>query len=265
MAKDYYGILGVTKDADAKEIKKAYRSLAHEWHPDKHQEEEKKMEAEEKFKEISEAYSVLADEEQRKNYDATGSPQGNPFNFGVTGDPFDIASHFGFNIHRTPRQPMAKRGHNVKIGVQISLMESLFGANLPIKYKTLSGCSNCKGHGGTDFEVCDACNGRGMKIQHRPGMVMQHACSSCGGAGKSISTICSQCNGQTYIEEERTLGVVIPEGIPNGTTLRIVGKGGAGFNEGPPGDVFIEVQVQNPDLSRLSAEERGTLKELLSK
>ena len=265
MAKDYYEILGVAKDADTAGIKKAYRALAHEWHPDKHQEEEKQKEAEEKFKEISEAYSVLSDEEQRCNYDATGSPQTNPFNYGATGDPFDIASHFGFNIHRVPRQPVARQGQNVRIGVQISLVDSLFGTNLPIKYKTISGCSNCKGHGGTDFEVCDACNGRGLKIQQRPGIVMQQTCSDCGGAGKSIKTICSQCNGQTYIEEEKTLGVVIPEGIPNGATLRIVGKGGEGFNDGPPGDVFIEVQIQGPDLSKLSDEEKGILKELLSK
>jgi len=265
MAKDYYEILGVAKEATVDEIKTAYRSLAHEWHPDKHQEEDKQKDAEEKFKEISEAYSVLADEEQRRNYDATGSPQGSPFNFGTTGDPFDIASHFGFNIHRAPRQPTARRGQNVKIGVQISLVDSLFGTNLPIKYKTLSGCGNCKGHGGTDFEVCASCDGQGMKIQQRPGMVMQQTCGDCGGQGKSIKTVCSQCNGQTYVEEEKTLGVVIPEGLPNGAALRIVGKGGAGFNDGPPGDVFIEVQVQGPDLSKLSDEEKGTLKELLSK
>lgn len=265
MAKDYYEILGVDRAADAGSIKKAYRALAHEWHPDKHQEEEKQKEAEEKFKEISEAYSVLSDEEQRKNYDATGSPQGNSFNYGTTGDPFDIASRFGFNVHRAPHQPTARKGQTIKMGVQISLMDSLFGTNLPVKYKTLSGCSNCKGHGGTDFEVCEACNGRGMKIQQRPGVVMQQTCGHCGGQGKSIKTVCSQCKGQTYVEEEKTLGIVIPAGISNGATLRISGKGGEGFNGGPPGDVFIGVQVQNPDLSKLSDEEKGALKELLSK
>ncbi len=265
MAKDYYAILGVARDADAAEIKKTYRSLAQEWHPDKHQEAEKQKEAEEKFKDISEAYSVLSDEEQRRNYDATGSPQGNPFNFSTRGDPFDLASHFGFNLHRVPRQPVAKKGQNVRIGIEIPLTDALFGINIPIGYKTISGCSLCKGHGGTDFEICSKCNGQGMRIQQRPGMVMQQTCRDCAGAGKSIKTVCSQCKGQTYVEEEKTLGVVIPEGISNGTTLRIVGKGGGGFNEGPAGDIFIEVQVQNPDLGGLSDEEKKTLKELLSK
>ncbi len=264
MTKDYYKILGVSREADVDEVKKAYRSLAHEWHPDKHQEEEKQKEAEEKFKEISEAYSVLSDEEQRKNYDATGSPQGSPFKFNATGDPFDIASRFGFNIHRVPRQPTARKGQNVKVELQLSLVDSLFGINIPIKYKTLSGCSNCKGHGGTDFEVCSGCNGQGMKIQQRPGVVLQQICSDCGGQGKSIKTVCSQCKGRTCVEEEKTLGVSIPEGILNGATLRIVGKGGEGFNEGPPGDVFVEIKVQSPDLSKLSEEEKKTLKELLS-
>jgi molecular chaperone DnaJ len=265
MAKDYYGVLGVSREANADEIKKAYRSLAQEWHPDKHHAEEEQEEAEEKFKEISEAYSVLSDEEQRRSYDATGSPQGSPFNFSTTGDPFDIMGRFGFNVHRPPPQPVARKGQSIKMRIQVSLIDSLFGVSIPVEYKTVSGCSNCKGHGGTDFEVCDGCNGRGVKVQRRPGMFMQQTCEVCGGQGKSIKTVCSQCNGQTYVEEEKTLGVVIPGGISNGTTLRIAGKGGEGFNGGPCGDVFIEVQVQNPDLSKLSDEEKEILKELLSK
>lgn len=265
MTKNYYEILGVARDADTGVIKKAYRALAQEWHPDKHQDKDKQKEAEEKFKEISEAYAVLVDEEQRSNYDATGSPQGNPFNFGTTGDPFDIASRFGFRMQRPPIQPMAKKGQNIRISVQLSLVEALFGSNVPIKYRTLSGCPTCKGHGGTDFEVCPGCNGQGMKMQHRPGMLLQQVCGDCGGQGKKIKAICPQCNGQCYVEEERSLGVVIPEGISHGTSLRIAEKGGGGFNGGPPGDVFIEVHVRQLDLSKLSDKERRTLRELLSK
>lgn len=265
MIKNYYEILGVKREAAAGAIKKAYRSLAQEWHPDKHQGAEKQKEAEEKFKEISEAYSVLSDEEKRSNYDATGSPQGSPFNFGTTGDPFDIANRFGFRMQRPPTQPMAKKGQSIRISIQLSLVDALFGSNVPIKYKTLSGCPTCKGHGGTDFEVCTGCNGQGVRVQHRPGMMLHQICGDCEGQGKSIKTICSQCNGQCYVEEEKSLGVVIPEGISHGTTLRIAEKGGGGFNGGPPGDVFIEVRVCQLDLSKLSDKERGTLKGLLSK
>jgi molecular chaperone DnaJ len=265
MTKDYYGILEVSRDANEEEIKKAYRSLAQEWHPDKHPEEEDQKKAEEKFKEISEAYSVLADKEKRGNYDATGSPDGTPFNFSTTGDPFDIASRFGFNIHRTPPQPIARKGQNVRVMVRVSLAEALFGVNVPIKYQTVSACSVCKGHGGVDFEVCTACNGRGVRVQQRPGMIMQQTCGECRGQGKRIKTVCSQCNGHTYVEEEKTLGVFVPAGINNGATLRVAEKGGAGFSGGPPGDVFIEVQVQNPDLSGLSDDEQVALRELLSK
>lgn len=267
MAKNYYEILGVDKGSNESEIKSAYRKLAQEWHPDKHQgaEEDKQKEAEEKFKEISEAYAVLSDEEKRRNYDSTGSLEGNPFNFSTTGDPFDIASRFGFRFNQRPAEPMSRKGQSIRLGVEVSLADSLFGTNVPIRYKVLSGCSNCKGHGGTDFELCSGCNGTGMKTHHRPGMMMQQSCDECGGQAKKIKTVCSQCNGQRFIEEEKSLGIVIPAGIANGTHLRVAEKGGAGFNGGPPGDVLIEVRVRSPDLNKLSDEEKGTLRELLSK
>ena len=165
MVRDYYGILGVEPSSSEEEIKKAYRRLALEWHPDKHEQadDEKKAEAEEKFKEISEAYAVLSDPQKRQNYNASGNPDAPPFNFRTQGDPFDIFSRFGFRT-QNPGQPRALRGQNVQMLQDISMADALFGTEIPIKYSVTSPCVTCDNRGATEFEFCDNCKGSGFIV-----------------------------------------------------------------------------------------------------
>lgn len=267
MAKDYYQILEVPKDADETQLKKAYRELAQKWHPDKHQQDSKEQEeAAEKFKVISEAYSVLSDPEKKANYDLTGDPnRGNTHGFRMNGDPFDILrQQFGFR-QAGPAQPRPMKGQSIQGPLEISLKEALFGGERTFSYSINSACEECNGEGGTEFIICSDCKGGGMRIQQQGNMIMQTTCGACRGEGKAIKTVCPDCNGQRIVTESKTLNVKIPQGIPNGTSLRIGGKGGRGFNGGPPGDILLVVQVQYPDLSQLNKEEKDQLEQLLSK
>lgn len=264
MVKDYYEILGVDRQADAQTIKSAYRKLAQEWHPDRNP--DNLEEAEEKFKEISEAYSVLSDSEKKKMYDLTGSPSGGPGGFKTTGNPFDIffgrGNPFGF---RSAGPPPPRKGQSIGTVFNIGLKEALFGGNRDLTYHVQSGCEACRGSGGAEFESCSACEGSGFTTQQRPGMVVQTSCSACGGQGQKVKTPCSSCNGHGVIQEDKKLSVQIPQGIKHGNTLRLHGQGGAGFNGGPRGDVLVDVRVEYPDLSELTDDERSTLEQLLSK
>lgn len=263
MIKDYYKILGVERDADAKGIKSSYRNLARKWHPDVNPDNAE--DAEEKFKEISEAYSVLSDPEKKKLYDATGSIDPHMGGFKTTGDPFDIfRQHFaGGNIHRAPNPPM--RGQSIRMSFHIPLKDALFGGNHDLEYQVQSGCASCAGQGGTEFETCSTCQGSGFIVQRRPGMMMQSNCGACSGRGQSIKSPCVSCSGRGIINEQKNLTVVVPSGIKHGNTMRLQGQGGAGFNGGPRGDVLVDVGVNYPDLGGLNEEERSTLEQLLSK
>lgn len=271
MVKDYYRILNVTKDADENQIKKAYRELAQRWHPDKQHgsEEGKQKEAEEKFKEISEAYSVLSDPEKKANYDATGDPTRRrmPFGFRTHGDPADIlARHFGFNFRQPgPTHPQPMKGQSIQSPLDISLKEALFGGETTFSYEVTSGCEGCAGRGGTEFEMCSTCKGAGMYTRQEGNMLMQTTCPQCRGRGQRIKKVCEICSGQGVVGEEKTLNVKIPEGIRPGMSLRVPGKGGRGLNGGPPGDIMLIVNLQYPDLLQLTEKERNRLEELLSK
>lgn len=267
MAKDYYQILEVPKDADESQLKTAYRNLAQQWHPDKHEQDSKEQEeAAEKFKEISEAYSVLSDPEKKANYDLTGDPnRENVHGFRMRGDPFEILrQQFGFRQGR-PAEPRPMKGQSIQGPLEISLKEALFGGERTFSYNTNSACETCHGEGGTEFVICSECKGAGMRVQQQGNMIMQTTCGPCRGEGKAVKTVCPECNGQRMVTEAKTLNVKIPQGIRHGISLRIAGKGGRGFNGGPPGDILLIIQIQYPNLGQLSEDEKGQLEQLLSK
>ena len=265
--KNYYEILKVDRDADAAQIKTAYRDLAQQWHPDKHPEEGKEG-AEEKFKEISEAYSVLSDDEKKLNYDTTGSPEGaGSFGFQTTGDPFEMFRRmsgvdFGMGGPRAPR-PM--RGQSIQETVEVSLKDALFGLEHSLKYQIISSCEACDGSCAEEFETCDQCRGQGGVTARRGNMVVHQTCGRCGGQGRKISKICKECSGRGTQTDIKNLTVSVPKGISNGTTLRLAGQGGRGFHGGPPGDILLLITVKYPDLDTLSDKEKKQLVQLISK
>ena len=265
--RDYYEVLGVQKTATDDEIKSAYRKLAHKYHPDN-----KETGDAEKFKECSEAYSVLSDPQKRKTYDRFGSAafdqtaggsnpfagsgfEGFNFNSGDFGDLNDILSQmFGFGGARSHGRSQGNggrsRGDDSLMRIKISFMDACLGTtvNLPISYD--EPCEHCHGTGakdGTAFETCPDCNGRGVVItQQRTifGMMQsQTACPRCHGTGKIIKESCSYCGGKGYNKVKKTIEVKIPQGINNGQQIRIAGKGGRGLNGGPNGDLYLEVVV----------------------
>lgn len=267
--KDYYQTLGVERDADAEAIKKAYRQLATQWHPDKHQSEGEELlkAAEEKFKDISEAYAVLSDTEQKANYDLTGDPfyQGRPFGFKTYGDPFEAMFHrFGGGV-REPAGPRILRGQSLQLSLDVSLAESLFGLDRQAAYSVNSPCLSCAMKGGTEFQNCAPCGGSGMVVQRGPNMLMQTTCQHCGGRGQKISKICDPCQGKGIISEDRQIMLRIPPGVKNGANLRVAEGGGKGFNGGLAGDVLFSIKVNYPDPNSFTEEERSQLLQLLSK
>jgi molecular chaperone DnaJ len=260
--KDYYEILGVDKDAAQEDIKSAYRQAALKWHPDRNP---NNPEAEEKFKEVAEAYAVLSDTEKKRNYDASGSPEGRSFGFHATGDPFDIFRHMGFNSNFGPARPRPMKGQSVQEIVEISLKDALFGANVPVNYRVISACEACDGKGAEEFETCQNCNGRGGIVHQQNNMIIQQTCGKCNGTGQQPKKICNECSGRRVQEHDRRVDVSLPKGVANGMTLRLAGQGGKGFNGGPPGDVLVSVKVKYPNIDLLTEEERGMLEQLLSK
>ena len=260
MIKDYYQILGVDRDVDAETLKKTYRTLAQEHHPDHNDGAE---DAEEKFKEISEAYSVLSDPDKRQVYDMTGSVSGSG-GFRTTGDPCSM--FFGgrspFGVPR-PNPPM--RGQSIQISLEITLADALLGAETHLEYQLHSACSSCEGRGGTDMEMCDACNGRGFIQQQQGSMFIQHGCDQCDAQGQKIKTPCSPCAGRGIIPETKGIKLSVPAGVKQGNTMRLAGQGGVGFNGGPRGDVMVVVNINYPDMSKFDDKEKEQLKELLAK
>lgn len=265
--KDYYQILDIKKDADDKTIKTAYRKLATEWHPDKHQiaDEESQQAAEKKFKEISEAYSVLSNPEKKNNYDLTGDPKIRNSGFHTTGDMFDFFRQAGGFNNLRPNQPPVMRGQSIQYTMSITLIEALFGTDKSVEYDITSPCLTCNSKGGTEFEICSICGGIGATIHRQQHMTMQTTCRECNGSGEKIKKICELCKGQGAIREHKKLTVKVSQGIHNGAILRIQGAGGLGLNGGPPGDLLIGLQVSMPNISFLTEKERKQLKQFLSK
>jgi molecular chaperone DnaJ len=256
VANDYYGILGVRRDADADEIKKAYRRLARELHPDVNPDPQ----TQERFKEVTQAYEVLSDPEKRQMYDLGADPfaragaGGGAGPFGAAGFPFSDLMDAFFGGGAAPRGPRsrARRGRNATIRVDLDLAECAFGATKELAVDTAVVCPTCSGEGtapGTHPVTCDFCNGRGEVSQVTRSFIGQmmtsRPCPACGGHGTVIRRPCPECDADGRVRTRRTLKVRIPAGVEDGTHIQLAGEGETGPGGGPPGDLFLEI-VQRP-------------------
>lgn len=260
MAKrDYYEVLGVSKDASDDELKKAYRKLAMANHPDTHPNDK---EAEEKFKEATEAYDVLRDKTKRANYDRFGfagvDPSQAGFNrqgfsgfsgfediFGSSGFGDIFSQFFGGGMRGGSSQAGPQRGSSLQYNVQISLHDAIFGTKVDISYSHDVACDTCKGTGGTGSRTCPTCGGRGQ-VAHGGGFFQTiTTCPTCHGSGHTIENPCSSCHGTGVMRKQEKLAVTIPVGSDDGTQLVARGKGNAGRNGGPSGDLVIVVNVKD--------------------
>lgn len=253
--RDYYEILGVSKNASDDEIKKAYRALAKKYHPDMNPDNK---EAEEKFKEVNQAYAILSDPEKKARYDQFGpeAAEGGASGFGDFGgfggfDINDIFEGFFGGGGGRGRRNGPQRGDDLAQRITISFEEAAFGCKKEIKYTKIEKCGECSGTGcasGTSPKVCSKCGGTGqMRVQQRtPLGVFQttKTCDACNGAGQTISNPCKKCKGSGTNSATKTLEVSIPAGIDNGQRISLRGMGNAGKNGGPAGDLYIAVQVR---------------------
>ncbi|MDA8441194.1 MAG: molecular chaperone DnaJ [Peptococcaceae bacterium] len=255
MKRDYYEVFGVAKDASAEEIKKAYRKLARQYHPDVCPGDK---EAEAKFKEAAEAYEVLSDDQKRARYDQFGHAGMDPnqgfgggggADFGSFGDIFgDIFDMFGGGGRR---QGGARRGSDLRYDLEISFEEAAFGAEKEIKVPRQEACQECQGSGaapGTHPETCAQCHGTGQvtMVQATPFGRIQTSrpCNTCRGQGKIVRTPCPKCSGQGKLRNVHTLKIKVPAGTEDGLHLRLNGDGEAGEQGGPPGDLYVVLNVQ---------------------
>jgi len=246
--KDYYEILGVKRDASQEEIKRAYRRLARKYHPDVNPGDKV---AEQKFKEINEAYEVLSDPNKRAEYDQFGRTPFGPegfegfkrydfgFDFGTKGFE-DIFSDFlgGFRAREAP-----VKGHDLKTSLDITLEEAYKGAVKSVTLTREVPCPGCGGSGAESIEVCSHCKGSGVITRGKGFFNISQTCPSCRGRGNIAKKTCRQCSGAGAITKTETLKVKIPPGADTGSRLRLRGKGGAGVHGGPPGDLYIEINV----------------------
>ncbi len=262
--RDYYEVLGLQKGASDDDIKKAYRRIAKECHPDLHPDDKQ---AEARFKEANEAYAILSDPDKKAKYDQFGFAGVDPSfgadgagftgDFGDLGDIFgDIFGGFGFggfggSAGRTASRSGPQRGESLRVRLTISFEEAAFGCQKEINVTRVDTCPDCKGTGcasGTTAEVCSDCRGTGtVRTQQRtPFGVFQStgACPKCGGSGKIIHTPCPKCRGAGSVRAQKKLSVTIPAGIDSGETVSLRSQGNAGKNGGPAGDLLVTVQVR---------------------
>lgn len=271
MAKDYYKLLGVAENASAAEIKRAYRQLALKLHPDKNQGDPN---AERRFKEVNEAYSVLGDETKRKQYDSLGKgafaglgtgdfdfesifgpgSRGRSFRFedlagGGLGDLFSslfgdqAESLFGGSARRGGG---SQRGEDVHTRLEIPLDLSVKGGKTTLKMSRPVSCPDCGGAGGTDKRDCAYCNGTGMMESQQGAFAIQRPCVGCGGKGRFYAAQCPSCGGAGTVKRPRTLAVSIPAGVAEGARIKLAGEGRPGVAGGPPGDLILQIAIR-PD------------------
>ncbi len=261
--KDYYEVLGVSKDASDAEIKSAFRKLAKKYHPDVSKEEN----AAEKFKEAQEAYAVLSDKEKRSKYDQFGHAafdgangfSGFDFNdidmsdilHDIFGGGFGFGSSFfgGGNGRQTNRKT---KGPDISVIFDMDFKEAAFGTETTVELNINDNCSVCGGKGGTGARTCPTCGGRGVVTREQRSLfgtfATQSTCPDCGGDGETYSTKCSHCKGTGKEKVKKNIKVKVPAGVDTGDHLRVTGKGPAGENGGPNGDVYIELRVKEHPL-----------------
>ena len=270
--RDYYEVLGVSKDADAKEIKKAYRKLAMKYHPDKNPGDKA---AEEKFKEINEAYEVLSDEEKRSTYDRFGHDGlngqagfgggqgfggfGGSGGFGGFEDIFGDIFGSGFGgfggSGSSSRRRGPRRGADIRQSVTIKFEEAAFGKKIKVKINRSEECDECHGSGakpGTTKKTCPTCHGSGtvQSVQRTPfgNIASQRTCSTCDGEGEINESPCNKCHGKGSVRKTKTIEVDIPAGIDDGQMIKLSGQGEVGEKGGPRGDLYIVVNVQKHEI-----------------
>ncbi|MBO9491718.1 molecular chaperone DnaJ [Endozoicomonas sp. G2_1] len=254
--RDYYEVLGVSKGASERDIKKAYKRLAMKYHPDRTKGDKEK---EEQFKEVKEAYEVLNDDQKRAAYDQYGHAafeQGGMGGGGGFGGGADFGDIFGdvfgdiFGGGRGGRggQSRARRGSDLRYNLEMSLEEAVKGKSVEIKVPTYVSCEPCGGSGakkGTQPKTCSTCHGHGQ-VQMRQGLfAVQQTCPTCGGQGKVISDPCTSCRGQGRVEKTKTLNAKIPAGVDTGDRIRLSGEGEAGEHGAPAGDLYVQVHVKD--------------------
>ncbi|MBW3003122.1 molecular chaperone DnaJ [Candidatus Woesearchaeota archaeon] len=256
MGKDYYEMLGVSRDASKEEIKKAYKKLAKQYHPDINKEEG----AAEKFKEINEAAAVLGDDEKRRQYDQFGtadfSGQGFDFSdmFGSFSS-FDFGDIFDQFFGGGRRRSGPARGADLRYDIEISLEEAASGTKKNIIIPKLESCKKCNGTGAknsSDIKTCPECNGSGYtkRAQRTPfGMfATTTTCKRCRGEGKVVKEFCPMCDGAGRVEKNKKIEITVPAGVDNGSRLRVSGEGEAGEKNGPGGDLYIVIHVREHEI-----------------
>ncbi len=257
LEKDYYAVLGVSKDASAEEIKKAYRKLARESHPDAHRDD---PDAERRFKEVGEAYAVLGDEQRRREYDEirrlgaagfAGQPGGASMGgFGPGFEGVDLGDLFGsvFGAASGSRRGggRPRRGADLAAEVHLTFEDALAGVRTTLRVTGDGACDTCGGSGarpGTTPQTCTTCAGRGQVAIDQGPFSFAQPCGQCGGRGSVITDPCTTCSGQGRVVKPRQLTVRIPAGVRDGAVIRVAGRGGPGQAGGPPGDVLVTVHV----------------------
>lgn len=261
--KDYYEVLGVSKNATDQEIKSAFRKLAKQYHPDN-----KSTGDEAKFKEVGEAYAILSDSAKRKQYDQFGHAAfeqggaGNPYGGGFGGfstEDIDLESIFRdffggnpFGSSRGSSRSRATRGEDTLVRVNLSFEEAIAGCKKTISLTLNEKCNKCDGKGGFNETTCKTCGGAGRVITEQRSLFgvyqTQSVCPECSGSGKSFKETCSDCRGTGLKKENKDIVVTVPAGVDTGYQLRISGKGAAGRNGGPNGDIYLEFRVSEHDL-----------------
>ena len=267
--RDYYEVLGVSKGASEDEIKKAYKKMARKYHPDLNPDNK---EAEEKFKEVNEAYEVLSDPDTKARYDQFGFAGVDPsygagaggaggfdggFDFGDLGDIFGSFFGGGFGGGRRTNPNAPQRGESIRLSLAISFEEAAFGCEKEVGVDRMEQCSTCHGDGcapGTSPETCPDCHGTGqVQVRRQTPMgvfATSSPCARCGGKGRIIHQPCPDCRGTGSVRKRRTIQVSIPAGIENGQTISVRGQGNAGKNGGPAGDLLVTITVRPHELFR---------------